>query len=193
MSWIIVGLGNPGGAYANTRHNAGFMAIDFLHDHYFSSDWRKKLLAKTVHATSEIANQSVDLVKPQTFMNLSGRAVQRYIKSHEAVAQLIVLHDDVHLPIGTFKVSIGRGDGGHNGVTSLIATLHSKEFIRIRIGVAPIPMEAIPTRKIKLDEFVLGKFLPSEREALEKIYPQIPAAIEVVITEGVQAAMAKYN
>lgn len=193
MNWIIVGLGNPGGSYSNTRHNAGFLAIDYIHDKFWSTDWKKKLLSKTIHATAEIGVHKAELIKPQTFMNLSGRSVQKYVKSHEDIKQCIVLHDDVHIPIGTFKISIGKNDGGHNGVTSIIQTLHSKDFIRIRIGIAPRQAEDNSTPKIKLDDFVLGKFTADEKDVLEKLFPTIANAVEVIIEKSPEDAMQIYN
>jgi PTH1 family peptidyl-tRNA hydrolase len=194
MNWYIVGLGNPGSAYTHTRHNVGFLAVDFLREK-FSCDpgWKKRLFAKAVTADGTIADTPVQFILPQTYMNLSGVAVQKFVKTPEAIAHMIVIHDDVHLPIGTLKISTDRGDGGHNGITSLMDTLKSKAFIRIRVGVAPAKVEGLETPRIKLDDYVLGKFKPEERETLEALFPKIRNIITHIIEKGLADAMNVYN
>lgn len=189
MNWIIVGLGNPGGEYKNTRHNAGFLAVDFLQDKFNFSDWKKKIFSNATISTGEINSNNVTLIKPETFMNLSGRAVSKYIKTREDIGRLIVIQDDVHLPIGTFKISFGKGDGGHNGITSLHQILKSKDFIRIRIGISPVQSEENQNYKIKLDDFVLGKFTPDEKDNLLKVFPEVEKSIHLILLNGIDVAM----
>lgn len=193
MNWTIALLGNPGSQYKYTRHNAGFLVGDFLNDKWSGSDWKKKIFSNATVSQAEVENNIITLIKPETFMNLSGRAVQKYIKTKDDIKTLIVIQDDVHLPIGTFKISVGRGDGGHNGITSLHQTLKTKDFIRIRVGVAPIKNEENQNYKIKLDDFVLGKFTQEERDKLEKIYPEVEKAIRHIILNGVEEAMNIFN
>lgn len=193
MNWTIALLGNPGSQYKYTRHNAGFLTGDFLQENWTSTDWKKKMFSNATIATSEFDGNQITLIKPETFMNLSGRAVQKYINTKDDIKTLIVVQDDVHLPIGTFKISFGRGDGGHNGITSLHQALKTKDFIRIRIGVAPIKTAENQNYKIKLDDFVLGKFTQEERDLLEKLFPEIKKAIETIITKDVNEAMNVFN
>lgn len=194
MQWTIVGLGNPGSAYTHTRHNVGFLAVDYLRERTScEAGWTKRLFAKALTANGTIADTPVQFILPQTFMNLSGTAVKKFVKNPEAIAHTIVIHDDVHLPIGTIKISTDRGDGGHNGITSLMDTLKSKAFIRIRVGVAPLKTESGVTPQIKLDEYVLGKFKPEERETLEALFPKIRSAVEHIIAKGLPDAMNVFN
>lgn len=194
MQWTIVGLGNPGSAYTHTRHNVGFLAVDHIREHTScEAGWTKRLFAKALTASGAIADTSVQFILPQTFMNLSGTAVKKFVKTPDAIAHTIVIHDDVHLPLGSVKISIDRGDGGHNGITSLMDTLKSKSFIRIRVGVAPKKIEGAEALRIKLDDYVLGKFKPEERETLEALFPKIRHIVEHIITKGLADAMNVYN
>lgn len=193
MNWTIVGLGNPGTKYALTRHNVGFIVVDLLQSKFECSAWKKKLFSNATVSTGEYDGNILTFIKPETFMNLSGRAVQKYIKTKEDISRLIVIHDDVHLTMGTFKISISRGDGGHNGITSLHQVLKSKDFIRIRIGIAPNELSPLADQKIKLDEYVLGKLSISERDSLDKISNEIAISIQDIISMGLDFSMNKHN
>ncbi len=193
MNWIIVGLGNPGTKYSLTRHNTGFIVLDFLQEKFNCSDWKKKLFSNATVSIGEYNGNILTFVKPETFMNLSGRAVQKYIKTKDDIQHLIVIHDDVHLPIGTFKISVARGDGGHNGITSLHQTLKTKDFIRIRIGIASNKDSDFVEKPIKLDEYVLSKFNVSDRESLEKISNEVKKAVSDIISKGIDYSMNLYN
>lgn len=194
MQWYIVGLGNPGTAYSHTRHNVGFLAVDYIREHSScDAGWSKRLFAKALTSNGTIADMPVQFILPQTFMNLSGAAVKKFVTTPDAIAHTIVIHDDVHLPISTIKISTDRGDGGHNGVTSLMDTLRSKAFIRIRVGVAPTKVDGAEPLHIKLDNFVLEKFKPDEREKLEALFPKIQNIVEHIITKGLADAMNVYN
>ncbi len=194
MQWTVVGLGNPGTAYTHTRHNVGFLAVDYIRERTScEAGWTKRLFAKALTAAGTIADTKVLFILPQTFMNLSGQAVKKFVKSPEAIAHTIVIHDDVHLPIGQMRISLDRGDGGHNGITSLMDTLKSKAFIRIRVGVAPQQEAGAEAQRIKLDDFVLGKFKPEERTILEELFPKIRNIVEHIITKGVADAMNNFN
>lgn len=194
MQWTIVGLGNPGSAYMHTRHNVGFLAVDYLRERTScEAGWTKRLFAKALTANGTIADTSVQFILPQTFMNQSGNAVKKFVKTPEAIAHMIVVQDDIRLPIGAVKISIDRGDGGHNGITSLMDTLKSKSFVRIRVGIAPGKIEGTETPRIKLDDYVLGKFKPDEREILESLFPKIRKIVEHIITKGLSDAMNVFN
>jgi PTH1 family peptidyl-tRNA hydrolase len=192
----IVPLGNPGDRYADTRHNVGWLAMDYSIE---SRAWPRliedtKLSGRTTEGC--IGNEPVAVLYPDTFMNNSGAAVAKLVPQSE-VGDLIALHDDIDLPFGVIKISAGRGGGGNNGVSSIIQKLGSKDFVRIRIGIAPKSFWTGKTKRPQgggpLERFVLKPFSPSERKQLPDILATIDAAIAVVIEQGVEAAMNQYN
>jgi len=192
----IVPLGNPGDRYADTRHNVGWLAMDYVIE---SRAWPRliedtKLSGRTTEGF--IGNEPVAVLYPDTFMNNSGAAVAKLVPQSE-VGDLIALHDDIDLPFGVIKISAGRGGGGNNGVSSIIQKLGSKDFVRIRIGIAPKSFWTGKTKRPQgggpLERFVLKPFSPSERKQLPDILATIDAAIAVVIEQGVEAAMNQYN
>jgi PTH1 family peptidyl-tRNA hydrolase len=163
---IIVGLGNPEEKYIKTRHNAGFMAVDALAEKLGLS-WgkNKKFFAETASGNDFI------LVKPQTFMNNSGQAVQailKYYKITPSPETLIVIHDDIDIMLGKYKISVDSRAAGHNGVQSIIDYLKTKNFRRIRIGIRPIEKSCVPT-----DKFVLEKFKNKELNIIDKVIREI--------------------
>jgi PTH1 family peptidyl-tRNA hydrolase len=177
---LVVGLGNPGEEYENTRHNAGRILVDLI-----EKKWQK-----------ENASPKVKFITPDTFMNNSGKAVVMYVKSKKDLKDLIVIYDDVDLPIGKIKISFNRSSGGHNGLASVIKHVKSEEFVRIRVGIAP----ATPSGKIKkphgeeaILKFLLGEFKKPELEILKKLSKKIAEAIEVIFTESKDKAMSLYN
>jgi len=185
---LIVGLGNPGSEYEWTRHNLGFMLIDKLaRDEGFAVN-RRECIALV--GRGELEGQAVRLVKPQTYMNLSGEAVGCLLrKSGGSVepGELIVISDDLALPFGKIRIRERGSAGGHNGLKSIIATLGSQEFIRLRIGIQPNHPVEDPSR------FVLTTFPRSERPAVKEILETSVASLRCIIREGVLKAMAQYN
>ena len=161
--YTIVGLGNPGLEYAATRHNTGRMAVEAL-------------------AKKEI--KGVKLVHLDTFMNKSGSGVAKAVKSKKAAEKLVVIYDDLDLPIGTMKISYDRGSGGHKGVESIIRALGTKAFIRVRIGIG---------KKSDVEKHILGKFTPREKEILKKVFKRVVSAVETLSESGLQAAMTEAN
>jgi peptidyl-tRNA hydrolase, PTH1 family len=186
---LIVGLGNPGAQYERTRHNVGFMLIDLLASETGAQVKRKD--CRSLIGRAELEGQRVDLVKPQTFMNLSGEAVScllaKQTDSKSAVSDLLVISDDLALPFGTIRLRRRGSAGGHNGLKSIIAATGTDEFIRLRIGIQPEhPLG--DTRK-----FVLDEFSRDERAGLEKILERSAEALRAVIRDGIDKAMAQYN
>jgi PTH1 family peptidyl-tRNA hydrolase len=165
---LIVGLGNPGKKYQNTRHNIGFRVIDEL---------------------EFLDREKVVLLKPKTFMNLSGRAVKPLIAKYKIpVANLWVVHDDIDLPLGRIKISKGRGSAGHKGVESIIKELRTKNFVRFRVGIQP------KTGKPKNPEkFVLQKFKKDEEKIIKGIMKKTAEIIETATKEGVEKTISKLN
>ncbi len=183
---LVVGLGNPGEKYLNTRHNLGFYVLDRLAArHEISVDTKKK---KSMIGRMRVGNERVMLLKPQTFVNLSGEAVL-YMASFLRIMpeNIVVVCDDVNLPLGTIRIRKYGSSGGHNGIKSLIQFLKSDNFPRIRIGVGT------PDDHIKLEEFVLGKFSPEDIDMLDPIVDKACDAIEMIISGDTEKAMNEFN
>ncbi len=194
--FVLVGLGNPGREYENTRHNAGRTLISYIHDAWDFPEWRFDSKAKAQVAEKSIEKEKTTLLLPDTFMNKSGNAVARYVKSIKAAQNLIVVHDEIDMPLGTMKFSFGRGDGGHNGVASVMRALKTKDFVRLRIGVSPKTAKGVakkPVGEEKVVKFLLGKFSPDETKLLKKTYKEGVEALRLAISEGYTVAMNTYN
>lgn len=193
---LVVGLGNPGTEYENTRHNTGFIMLDFILGK--KADWKESGgKTKGLFHKDTIGGKPVEFLKPMTFMNNSGNAVlcaKDYYKT--PLKDIVVIYDDVDLPIGKMKISFDRGSGGHNGLESIIKKLKSREFLRIRIGTAPTTPSG-KIRKPKGEEamlkFLLGKYKESELAELKKLSKKVAEAVEVALTEGKEKAMSLYN
>jgi PTH1 family peptidyl-tRNA hydrolase len=185
-NWLIVGLGNPGLQYERTRHNLGFLLIDWLAREAQTQVKREE--CRALIGRAEIEGKRVELVKPQTFMNLSGEALNCLLKKPDRSAEkLIVVTDDLALPFGTTRLR-GKGSaGGHNGLKSIINCLGTNEFIRLRIGIQP----EHPISNTK--NFVLETFSKSETETIEKVLEKSAEAIHAVISGGIEKAMAQFN
>ena len=173
--YIVVGLGNPGTEYSLTRHNTGRLAITFL---------------------SKKETKNVKLVHLETFMNKSGSGVAKVIKSKLGARKLVVIYDDLDLPIGSLKMSYDRGSGGHKGIESIIKALGTREFIRLRVGISPVT----PGGKLKkpsgdkdVEKFILGEFSKKEKEILESVFKKVAEAVELISTETLSTAMTRVN
>jgi PTH1 family peptidyl-tRNA hydrolase len=181
----IVGLGNPGGKYARSRHNAGFMVLDRLaekHGLRFNQKRDRSLVARGVVADIEVV-----LAKPQTYMNLSGQAVQSLLASHGIKPDgLLVVYDDFDLPLGTLRMRERGGPGTHNGMRSILASLGTPNFPRLRVGIDAANRE--PAR-----DFVLADFSPPDWERFLETRERAVEAIELFLSEGVVAAMNRCN
>lgn len=185
-NWLIVGLGNPGPEYAKTRHNLGFNLIDLLAAQLQTQVKRDE--CRALIGRGVIGGQTVELAKPQTYMNLSGEAVSGLLaKDDRSVEKLIVISDDLAIPYGSIRIRPRGTHGGQNGLRSIIDCLKTQEFIRLRIGIQP----EHPIRDAA--KFVLENFTKSEAETLEKILDESADAVRTIITDGVEAAMGKFN
>ncbi|HQZ98334.1 MAG TPA: aminoacyl-tRNA hydrolase [Pyrinomonadaceae bacterium] len=185
-NWLIVGLGNPGPEYAKTRHNLGFMLVDRLASRLQTRVARNECRALVGRA--EIDNQVVELVKPQTYMNLSGEAVSGLLaKGGRSIERLVVISDDLALPFGTMRIRSKGSHGGQNGLRSIIDCLKTQDFIRLRIGIQP----EHPIRDAA--KFVLENFAKGDAETLEKILDESADAVQTIVKEGVDAAMGRFN
>lgn len=185
--YIIVGLGNPSKQYENTRHNVGFEVVDRLAEKYYISVTEKK--HRAFCGSGVIEGQKVLLVKPQTFMNLSGESVRSVAEFYkcDSATQLIIICDDINLDVGQLRIRKKGSAGGHNGLKNIISHLHTEEFMRIRIGVGNKP------EGYDLADFVLGHFSRQERAAIEDGEEAAAEAVKVILAGGIDEAMNLYN
>ncbi len=196
MTYIIVGLGNPGSAYETTRHNTGRIILEHLKNTKGFLGWEKDKTKKTLISEDIEGKNKILYLMPELFMNKSGVVVSKFIKSTKQAERLIVIYDDLDLPMGSFKLSFNRGAGGHKGVESIINKLHTRAFLRIRVGISP----STPSGKLKKPKnaeavlgFVMHKYSQTELKKLKTIALDIDKAITLFIKEGKEKAMNKYN
>lgn len=187
----MVGLGNPGKEYEKTRHNAGRMALELLAKQDKFEDFTFNKKANALVTMGDVSGEKTTLVLPETFMNASGKAVAAFVKAPKAAKSMLVVHDDLDLPLGTIKMVFGRGSGGHKGVESIMRTIKTNDFARIRIGVAPAGKKN-QAKKLKDEEkvikHVIGKFKPAEELALKKALRKAVEAARIFVESGVEAA-----
>lgn len=183
---LIVGLGNPGRKYEFTRHNVGWWVLDHLADVWRFEPWRAE--GDAVICDGVIADERVRLVKPQTYMNLSGDALRPYLRRLEwaGLHNLLVIVDDVAIPIGTWRLRAAGSAGGHNGLKSIEASLGTRNYARLRVGILPT---AVDEPIDDLAEFVLQRFAVSEGETIVSLYPRLREIVEIWAREGVERAM----
>ena len=184
--YLIAGLGNPGKQYESTRHNVGFISVDYLSD-YFKVNLNK-LKFKAVYGDGTIEGEKVMLVKPQTYMNLSGESLREIVSFYKIpMENVIVIYDDVSLDTGRIRIRPKGSDGGHNGIKSIIYQLASDVFPRIKIGIGAAP------EKWDMADYVTGKFTDEEVKTLAKSVEKLPDIIKEIIKNGTQSAMNRYN
>ena len=182
---IIVGLGNPGAQYANTPHSVGFEAVDAIAAEIGAS-WEEKRQFKCLMAKGTFAGQSVLLVKPQTFMNLSGESVAPVVKYHNATAaDLLVIQDDIDLAVGRLRIRKNGSCGGHNGIRNVIERLGTPDFARLKLGVGKDKSDVIA--------HVLGKFDPATRKVMDLVVAEAVKASAAILRGGPDRAMNAYN
>jgi PTH1 family peptidyl-tRNA hydrolase len=184
--YLIIGLGNPGQHYAGTRHNIGFMMLDYIAEKnnltFLDSKWNA-LVSKAV-----VWDESLVLLKPQTFMNLSGTAVAQAVNFYKLQpANIIVIHDDLDMEFGRLKIVSGGGDGGHKGIRSIIEHLGTKNFPRIKIGIGRPPSPVVS------EKYVLGKFDSDEKKVIEQKMSVVFEGLRVSLQQGIAAAMTFIN
>lgn len=187
---LIVGLGNPGREYERTRHNVGWWVLDHLADVWRFEGWKRD--GKGISATTRVDGTLVRLLKPQTFMNLSGEALAPYVKRPfwSPATDMLVIVDEVALPLGTFRIRARGSAGGHNGLKSIERAIGGQEYPRLRVGIQP---EDPRMAAGKLADYVLHAAGVEERGRIEELFPAIAGAARAWIKEGVEAAMNRYN
>jgi PTH1 family peptidyl-tRNA hydrolase len=187
--FLVIGLGNPGIEYQWTPHNAGFLAIDRVAERVGATVNNRRCRALT--ATTQIAGREVVLAKPGTFMNLSGLSVRALVEELGATQQdVLILYDELALPLGTLRVRAGGSSGGHNGARSINGALGTEEWARIRIGVGPDGLETASRRG---KDYLLTPMRKKELAVLDEVLDRVAEAVETVIVSGVSAAMNKWN
>lgn len=195
MTYIIVGLGNPGAEYAETRHNTGRLLVEWFGKSN-GAEWKTDKKLNATVAKVKVGKASVTLVQPDTFMNNSGKSVKPLVTSVKATEKLIVIYDDLDMPFGTSKISFNKSSGGHKGVESIIKAIKTQKFARVRVGISPVT----PSGKIKkplgedaVTKVILGAFKPNELTELKKLSKKVNTALETFISGGVEKAMTEFN
>ena len=192
---LVVGLGNPGEEYKNTRHNTGWIMLDFLADK--KVEWKESSGTKALFYKDSIKNKPVEYLKPTTFMNNSGVAVAYVKDKHKLqLKDIIIIHDDIDLPLGKIKISFNKSSGGHNGLESIIKKLKSQEFLRIRIGISPATPKGVvkkPKGEKAVLNFLLGEFKKTELETIKKLSKKVGEAVETIYSESAGKAMSVFN
>jgi len=204
-NFVLVGLGNPGEEYADTRHNTGWMVLEQFKSMYELPVWETDKKLKALMTKGKVDKVPVLLIEPETFMNKSGTSVgavsptllrRKVTKGKKFYEGLVVVHDDIDLPMGTLRISYNRGPGGHNGLKSIVKVLGSEAFTRLRVGISKVT----PSGKIKkpmgedaVIDFILGKFSKAESEEFKTIAKRASAALTAIITQGRDKAMGEFN
>ena len=185
--YLVAGLGNPGKQYERTRHNMGFDTIDELVDRHRIPG--SGVQHKAMYGKGMIAGEKVILAKPLTYMNLSGESIREFINYYkmDPETELIVIYDDIDLEPGQIRIRKKGSAGGHNGMKSIISQIGTQNFYRIKVGVGAKPAGW------DLADYVLGRFSTKEREEVDRAIEEAADAVEVILTEGIDAAMNKYN
>lgn len=185
--WMVVGLGNPGKKYENTRHNAGFMALEVLEQEFGATPFGNKQTATLTKA--KVGGKEVLFVRPLTFMNLSGKAVNE-VGSYYKIPQerIIVIADDVSMDVGRMRIRDKGSDGGHNGLKDILRVLGSQQLVRIKLGVGQKPHP-----DYDLADWVLGKFSKEEKAKLEEVLTGVPGAVKLLLDGDISGAQNRFN
>ncbi len=182
--FYLIGLGNPGDEYENTRHNTGRMVVEAFAKANKFDDFEEDKKTLSLRTEGKIGKEKITCLLPETFMNKSGSALKKIITSKKGARKLIVAHDDVDLAFGKFKISFGKGSAGHKGVESVMRAVKTKDFYRVRVGISP----ASPKGKLKkpkgekMLDFLMAKFKPAEEKILKKTIKKIVPEIEKMIS-----------
>jgi PTH1 family peptidyl-tRNA hydrolase len=205
-NYLFVGLGNPGEEYENSRHSVGRMILLSMQRKFTSptggargevevKDWHDEKKLKAQLAEGKLGSNKFRFLLPENFMNNSGGSVKPLVKSKAEAHNVVVLHDDVDLPLGTIKICYNRGSGGHKGVDSIVKALKTNEFARIKIGISPSTPSG-KTKKPKTDkvvDFVIANFKPAEQDKLKKVIKQAKEIIASLVENGLERTMNSFN
>lgn len=196
MALTIVGLGNAGEEYARTRHNAGRSALEHFAQTHSLDAFAERPRANALVTSGKVFGESVTLVLPETMMNASGKAVSAFVKTPGGAKNLIVIHDDLDLPLGTIKMVFGRGSGGHKGVESVMRSIKTEQFARIRIGISGVGKRN-QAKKVageeKVIKHVIGKWKAGEEAVMKKVYEKVADTLDRYLKEGIETAVQFAN
>jgi PTH1 family peptidyl-tRNA hydrolase len=187
INYTVVGLGNPGEEYVETRHNIGRMVLDAFTKAHKLKDWQVDKKLKSLVTEAKVGKNKALLLKPETFMNKSGEAVKPLITSKKKAETLVVIHDDLDLPLGKVKISFNKSSGGHRGVESIIKTVKTEAFIRVRLGISGETAGGKikkPQGEEKVIDSILGEFKKSELDDLKKVIKKSITGLELIISDG---------
>lgn len=193
----LVGLGNPGKEYTYTRHNIGFLIVDEIHSRFDFSDWEKDAYLSALVSKGTLFGQLYTLIKPITFMNLSGNVVQELLKREALPDDIYVIYDDLAYPFATVRLAYEKGSAGHNGIASIISQMKSP-FLRIRVGIHSYIKDSLDHELINLSgtvrsDFVLKEFRPDEKEKISSIASHIITLLESLSIHGIAKTMTEFN
>jgi len=189
---LIVGLGNPGKTYAHNRHNIGFLCLNyFARLHSIRFDHRQ---CRARVSLAEVGGKQLLLAKPGTFVNISGESVACLVRKHDTIlSDLLVIYDDLDLPLGKIRLRQSGGSGGHKGMNSIISALGSEDFPRIRVGIGRPHSEEQPISEDAIVNYVLSDFSRQEEAIIKPVIATVSEAIDCFLTQGIEAAMSKFN
>ncbi len=194
--YTFVGLGNPQDEYDGTRHNTGNMAVEALRKVFDFEDWSLDKRHESLVSRGVYEKEKVVLMLPQTYMNKSGKAVVGLAGKPSSRERLVVIHDDLDIPFGSFKISFGKHSGGHRGVDSIVRSAKSRDFIRIRIGISKVSSKGKllkPKGEQAVEKWILGAFTKDELSALKRVFKKVGEASKMIIEEGRGQAMNQFN
>jgi PTH1 family peptidyl-tRNA hydrolase len=196
MQYVIVGLGNPGEEYVDTRHNAGRMVLEVFRKKNDFPEWATDKSLKARVSKGVFGKDKIVLLEPDNFMNVSGKSVTPFIKNAKDAERTIVVYDDLDLPLGTMKISFNRSSGGHRGVESIIKALKTPAFARLRVGICPTTPTGKPRKPKGEDailDFIVGPFKKPELEVMKKVTKKGADALALILSEGREIATGKVN
>jgi len=189
---LIVGLGNPGKVYVQNRHNVGFRCLNyFARLHSIRFDHRQ---CRARIGLGEIGGEKLLLAKPRIFVNLSGRPVACLVRKHDIpLSDLLIIYDDLDLPLGRIRLRQSGGSGGHKGMTSIVSALGREDFPRIRLGIGRPQVEEQSISEDAIVNYVLSDFSPQEEKVIKPVIATVSEAIDCFLSQGIEAAMSKFN
>jgi PTH1 family peptidyl-tRNA hydrolase len=194
--FIIAGLGNPDEEYKGTRHNTGRMMLEAFRVQHNLPDWEVDKKSKSLISKGEAVGEKIVLVEPETYMNKSGSSLAYFVKSKKAAEKMIVIYDDLDLPVGSIRVSFNKSSGGHRGLQSIISALKTEGFLRVRVGISPVTAGGKlkkPKGEDGVSKHILGDFKKPEQDILKKVSKRVSEALEVLIKDGKEKAMGEFN
>lgn len=200
MAYVVVGLGNPGSEYAKTRHNAGRMAVEHIAKLLGADAFTYKNIPlsknRALVTTTTVGKEKITFVLPETMMNLSGKVMPTFVKSKIQAKRMVVVRDDLDMPLGTMKMTVGRGSGGHKGVESISRILKTKDFVQIKIGISGHTSKGLvkkPAGEEKVIKHVIGKFKAEEELILKKQFAKIADVVELIAKDHIEKALLLAN